>query len=296
MRRSVRESAPNFKPIFPFSSHSPRRTARSCTGSRAAIEMFVFERRTSGRREPSVQPLELDPELAFDPVELFVQLRDLHLGLDVDLVVRLAADAVPRAACRFLRIMMTGACSAASSESRRFSRMNGNGSNVRRVATLKTIHAHMKLRNRMMNRQLPPNEATRSAMRSPSVNCVAISSFGFLNPIFQERVGPADSLRERREHVERRVRLAPEEIEKFVPLQDERFDVAQSVRRRRPVPSVEEPELAEQLARLQHVDDELFSHFVDDGGSTPPFAARSTFRRDPARGRSARRRRNALRR
>ena len=91
-----------------------------------------------------------------------------------------------------------------------------------------------------------------------------------LNPIFQERVGPADSLRERREHVERRVRLAPEEIEKFVPLQDERFDVAQSVRRRRPVPSVEEPELAEQLARLQHVDDELFSHFVDDGELDAP--------------------------
>ncbi len=57
--------------------------------------------------------------------------------------------------------------------------MNGNGSNVRRVATLKTIQTDMKDRKRRMNRQLPPNEATRSAMRSPSVNCVAISSFGF---------------------------------------------------------------------------------------------------------------------
>ncbi len=90
-----------------------------------------------------------------------------------------------------------------------------------------------------------------------------------LNPVLQERVGPADSFRERREHVERRVRFAPEEIEKLVPLQDERFDVGQRVGRRRPVSPVEEPELSQELSRLQDVDDELFSHLVDDGELDP---------------------------
>src|SRR6266550_959396 len=73
--------------------------------------------------------------------------------------------------------MMTGACSAARVESTRFNRMKGKGSNGRRTSTqvliaIQTSRIPPKI---MMKVQLPPNLATRSAMRSPKVIAASYS-------------------------------------------------------------------------------------------------------------------------
>src|SRR5262245_53344652 len=77
--------------------------------------------------------------------------------------------------------MITGACNAARQESTRLSRMYGYGSNgLRRAAeVLRAIQATSTAAKLRMNLQLPPNPATRSATRSPSVICESDSTLRF---------------------------------------------------------------------------------------------------------------------
>src|SRR5579872_150757 len=77
-------------------------------------------------------------------------------------------------------IMMIGACTAASMDKIRFSRINGYGSHALPLsATLIRLYTTSETRNERMNVQDPPKPATRSAIRSPTVDSCSITSFGF---------------------------------------------------------------------------------------------------------------------
>src|ERR1039457_5379994 len=75
--------------------------------------------------------------------------------------------------------MITGACTAASMERNRFSRMNGYGSPAcRRSHTLMAVYVVSTQKNAMMKVHDPPKRATSSAMRLPTVVISSITSLG----------------------------------------------------------------------------------------------------------------------
>ena len=77
--------------------------------------------------------------------------------------------------------MITGACKAAIHDKIKFSKINGYGSKplLSSKKTLEAIQMVMNMKNEIINVQLPPNDATLSAITCPNVLLSTSSSILF---------------------------------------------------------------------------------------------------------------------
>ena len=204
--------------------------------------------------EPPLQRRETAHRLGVEGVQLGVELRDLEPGLDVGRVLHVAADPVAR------RLAVLGDEHEAAEEDALQRHRHGEKAEGERVErrtrrgsrpTFSTIQPRNSRAWRTRNGMLPLNSASPSATRCTDVvRCCSTSWFGRDARLrLEEPVRLAQPLADDREHIERGAGVLPEETLERRAIDLHRAGGLDRDRVGRPLATVEQRELAEEVPR-----------------------------------------------